>query len=78
MPTLTDFVIALLQSVVELVINFVDVALNDPLSPLLMLVGGAFIVLSVGMFTYVTLGALAAELGIGVTPGSRGTPSQRE
>ena len=78
MATLTDFVIALLQSVVELVFNFVDVALNDPLSPVLILFGGAFIVLSVGLFTYLTLGALAAELGIGVTPGSRGEPAQRE
>ncbi|WP_416840264.1 hypothetical protein [Haloferax sp. DFSO52] len=78
MPTLTDFVIALIQSVVELVFSFLDVALSDPLSPFLMLVGSAFIVVSVGAFAYVTLGALAAELGIGVTPGSRGTPSQRE
>ncbi|KAB1193164.1 MULTISPECIES: hypothetical protein [Haloferax] len=78
MPTLTDFVIALLQSVVELVVNFADVALSDPLSPIIILVGNLFILGAVGAFAYVVLGALAAELGIGVTPGSRGEPARRE
>ncbi|ELZ79516.1 hypothetical protein KU306_02835 [Haloferax larsenii] len=71
MATLTDFIVALLQSVVELLVNFSSVALNDPLSPILVVFGNLFILAAVGALAYVVLGALGAELGFGTTPGSR-------
>ncbi|ELZ81854.1 hypothetical protein C453_17599 [Haloferax elongans ATCC BAA-1513] len=71
MATLTDFIVALLQSVVELLVNFSSVALNDPLSPILVIFGNLFIIAAVGALAYVVLGALGAELGLGTTPGSR-------
>jgi hypothetical protein len=78
MATLTDFVIALVQSIIELVVTFIDVALSDPLSTVAFVFGNLFILGAVGVFAYLVLGALVAEIGIGVTPGSRGEPAQRE
>ncbi|CQR48870.1 MULTISPECIES: hypothetical protein [Haloferax] len=78
MATLTDFVIAVLQSLVELVFNFASVATSDILSPFLILTGGAVMAVSVGAFAYVTLGALGAELGIIGVGSSTGKPPQRE
>ncbi|ELZ56669.1 MULTISPECIES: hypothetical protein [unclassified Haloferax] len=78
MATLTDFVIAILQSLIELVFNFASVATSDILSPFLILTGGAVMVVSVGAFAYVALGALGAELGIIGVGSSSGRPPQRE
>ncbi|WP_148414809.1 hypothetical protein [Haloferax sp. KTX1] len=78
MATLTDFVIAILQSLVELVFNFASVATSDILSPVLILTGGAVMAVSVGAFAYVTLGAIGAELGIIGIGSSTGRPQQRE
>lgn len=78
MATLTDFVIALLTSVLELVVTFADVALSDPLTTVSFLFGNVFILLAVGAFAYVTLGAIGAELGIIGVGSSNGRPPQRE
>ncbi|ELZ96524.1 hypothetical protein C440_05233 [Haloferax mucosum ATCC BAA-1512] len=78
MATLTDFVVALIQSTLELVVNFATVATSDIVSPVIILVGNLFIIAAVGALIYVVLGALVAELGIGTTPGQRGTPRPRE
>ncbi|ELZ65183.1 hypothetical protein C5B91_07995 [Haloferax sp. Atlit-10N] len=78
MATLTDFVIALLTSVLELVVTFADVALSDPLSTVSFLFGNVFILFAVGMFAYLALGAIGAELGIIGVGSSTGRPPQRE
>ncbi|AFK19723.1 hypothetical protein E6P09_01540 [Haloferax mediterranei ATCC 33500] len=78
MATLTDFVVALIQSVLELVVTFADVALSDPLSTINFVFGNLFILASVGAFAYLVLGALGAEIGIGATARSRSMPPQQE
>ena len=58
MASLTGFVSELASSALELPQRIADVALGDPLSAVLILVGSAMFALSVGAFGYVTLGAL--------------------
>jgi hypothetical protein len=72
MVTVTDFVVRLGESVVELIVVFLrDVALADPLSFVLFLLGGLFVTASVGAFGVLALGALARELGGPSTTGGR-------
>ena len=55
MSLLTDFI----QSVLDMPGEFATVATHDPLSALLVAVGGLFVLLSVGYFGILTLGAVA-------------------
>ncbi|WP_226011878.1 hypothetical protein [Halomicrobium salinisoli] len=62
----------LIESIVQMPGRFVSIATSDPLSALLILIGGALIGVSVAVMGYLTLGA-AVDL---ITPdvGSRGQP----
>jgi len=48
----------LLQSIVAMPSRFVDVALNDPLAALMLVVGAVITTLSVAVFGYLSLGAV--------------------
>ncbi|WP_410766480.1 hypothetical protein [Haloferax sp. DFSO60] len=74
MATFTEFLVALVQSVIELTVTFADVALSDPLSTISFLFGNIFIIVSVGVFGYLVLGALISEF---VTTSGAGRRSQR-
>lgn len=80
MATFTEFLVALVQSIIDLTVAFTDVALSDPLSTVSFLFGNIFILVSVGVFAYLVLGALVSELGISTTSGrqSQRRPAPRE
>jgi hypothetical protein len=72
MVTVTDFLVRLAESVVELVVVFLrDVALADPLSFVLFALGGLFVTASVGALGFLALGALAREIGGPSSSGGR-------
>ncbi|MBV0902538.1 hypothetical protein [Haloarcula salina] len=48
----------LLQSIVAMPSRFVDVALNDPLAALMLVVGAVITTASVAVFGYLSLGAV--------------------
>lgn len=76
MPTLTDFVVELLTSAVDLLVIFVtDVALLDPLALVTWLIGLVLLAFSVGVFGYLTLGAIGSLFSFGGSPDRR--PPQR-
>lgn len=61
MATLTDFVVQLVESVVDLVIIFAtEVAPQDPIGLLVFLVGAAITTFAAGLFGVLTVGALFA------------------
>jgi len=63
MATLTDFVVQLVESVVDLVIIFAtEVALQDPIGLLVFLVGAALTTVAVGLFGVLTVGAVIGGL----------------
>jgi hypothetical protein len=64
MVTVTDFVVELLASVLDLVLTFVfDVFLAvDPLSAVAVLFGAGFVLASSVVFGYLTVGALVNAL----------------
>jgi hypothetical protein len=61
---------------VELVTRFTDVALSDPLSALLLAVGGLLTAASVAAFGYLAAGGVLAYLGR-FTPAPDGPPAER-
>ncbi|UIO99678.1 hypothetical protein Hbl1158_14305 [Halobaculum sp. CBA1158] len=66
MVTVTDFVVRLVTSVLDLVVIFVtDVALRDPLSFVSFLFGALFVGGASLVLGYLALGALGYEFGIG-------------
>lgn len=71
MVTVTDFVVRLLTSAVEMVARIGgQVALKDPFSFVAVAFGGAFVTAAVAVLGYLAVGALANELGITTpTPG---------
>jgi len=63
MATLTDFVVQLVESVVDLVIIFAtEVALQDPIGLLVFLVGAVLTTVAVGLFGVLTVGAVIGGL----------------
>ncbi|MFC7202744.1 hypothetical protein ACFQJC_04405 [Haloferax namakaokahaiae] len=80
MATFTDFLVALVQSIIDLTVAFADVALSDPLSTISFLFGNLFIIASVGALVYLVLGALVSELVVttGADRRSQRKPAQRE
>ena len=63
MATVTDFVVQLVESVVDLVIIFAtEVAPGDPIGLLVFLVGAALTTFAAGLFGVLTVGALFAWL----------------
>jgi hypothetical protein len=63
MVTVTEFVVRLVVSVVDLFVIFLtEVALSDPLAFVSLLVGGALTTFAIGFFAYLTLGALLDPL----------------
>jgi hypothetical protein len=61
MATVTDFVVQLVESVVDLVIIFAtEVAPQDPIGLLVFLVGAALTTFAAGLFGVLTAGALFA------------------
>jgi hypothetical protein len=63
MVTVTDFLVELAASVVEMAITIgTEVALRDPLSFVSVVAGTVFLLLSTGVLGYVALGALLQPL----------------
>lgn len=63
MATVTDFLVQLVRSVVDLVIIFVtEVALQDPIGLLVFLVGAALTTFAAGLFGVLTVGAVIGGL----------------
>jgi hypothetical protein len=63
MATVTEFVVQLGRSVVDLVVIFAtEVALQDPITLLVFLVGAALTTFAAGFFGVLTVGALLAGL----------------
>ncbi|MFC7135670.1 hypothetical protein [Halobaculum litoreum] len=66
MVTVTDFVIELVTSVIDLIVIFVtEVALRDPLAFVSFLFGALFVGGASAVLGYLALGALGYEFGIG-------------
>lgn len=72
MPTVTELLVRLLESVVELPIKIAEVALASPLSFVSVLVGSLFVLASMGLFGYVLVGALAELIGVQIPVPGRG------
>lgn len=71
MVTIGEFVVELLQSIVQLILTMVvDVLLSGPVSAILLLVGGVFVGGASLLMLYLALGAVARELG-----GAIGSPA---
>jgi hypothetical protein len=66
------FIRELFQSILDMPGKFVDVAMHDPLGALMLVFGSAFVALSVGYFTLLTLGSIADLF----TPEPGGQPRQ--
>jgi len=63
MATVTDFVVQLVESVVDLVIIFAtEVAPQDPIGLLVFLVGAALTTFAAGLFGVLTVGAVIGGL----------------
>lgn len=72
---MANIVTRLLGNVIDLSNTFTDVALSDPLSAILMASGTVFVLLSVGVFGYLVMGALFSGFipeNIGRTPPQQG------
>ena len=66
MVTVTDFVIDLVTSAIDLIVIFVtEVALRDPLAFVSFLFGALFVGGASAVMGYLALGALGYEFGIG-------------
>jgi len=61
----------LLQSILEMPGRFLDIALTDPISALLILIGAALVGGASAVFGYLTLGAVASLV---IRPGSGRSP----
>jgi hypothetical protein len=78
MVTVTDFLVRLVTSAIELVITFAtEVAFNDPLTFVSFLFGTIFVVGASAVFGYVVVGAVANELGLQLPSPGRGTREGR-
>jgi hypothetical protein len=71
MVTVTEFLVRLVESVIELSITVAtEIAVQDPLSFVAVVTGTLFFAFSFGIFGYLVLGALAREVGLATpTPG---------
>jgi hypothetical protein len=77
MVTLTEFVVELLASVVDLVVIFVtEVFLNDPIGAVVFLVGAGLTTASVAVFGYLALGAALDAVGVGIGSPGRTPPAR--
>jgi len=63
----------LIQSIIEMPGQFIDIALRDPISALLILVGALFVGLASAVFGYLSLGAAVSLV---MRPGSGRSPPQ--
>ena len=63
----------LLQSILDMPGKFIDIALFDPLSAVLILIGALLVGASSAVFGYLTLGAVTSLV---VRPGSGRSPPQ--
>jgi hypothetical protein len=71
MATVTQLLVQLVESVVDLVIIFAtEVATQDPIGLLIFLVGAALTTVAAGLFGVLTVGALLAWLRDAVDRGS--------
>ena len=61
----------LLRSILDMPGKFIDIAMTDPISAVLILIGAALVGLSSAVFGYLTLGAAASLF---VRPGSGRSP----
>jgi len=62
-----------LQSVVGLLVSFVEIALMSPSQAALIAAGGLLTALAMGVFGYLALGAVLAPTGVELpSPGRRG------
>jgi hypothetical protein len=82
MPTILDFVVAFLTSIVRLVVVFTtEVALRQPFDPLALVslaVGSVFVLVSVGVFGYLVVGALFETLGVDLGSPGRSPPPEHQ
>ncbi|MFB6176882.1 MAG: hypothetical protein ABEI99_07025 [Halobaculum sp.] len=78
MVTVTDFLVRLVTSAIELVVTFVtEVAVQDPLSFVSFLFGAIFVGGASAFFGYLVVGALFDELGLQMPSPGRGTREGR-
>ena len=63
----------LVQSIIDMPGKFLDIALSDPISAVLILIGAAIVGLSSAVFGYLSLGAAASLV---IRPGSGRSPPQ--
>lgn len=70
-----SLLVELVQSIIDMPGKFIDIALFDPLSALLILVGALFVGAASAVFGYLTLGA---ALSLFMRPGSGQSPPPRE
>ncbi|MFD1632740.1 hypothetical protein ACOZ4L_08105 [Haloplanus ruber] len=69
MPTVTEFVVQLVRSIVELVVIFVtEVAAHGPITLLIFLAGAALTTFAAGFFAVLVLGAAADGVREAVAP----------
>jgi hypothetical protein len=76
MVAMANVIVRLLGNVIDLVGMFIDIALKDPLSFVLVVTSGVLLVFTFGIMTYLTLGAVFSGVipeNIGQTP-----PQQNE
>jgi len=66
-----SLLVELLQSILEMPGRFLDIALTDPISALLILIGAALVGLSSAVFGYLSIGAL---FSLFIRPGSGRSP----
>lgn len=82
MATLLDLIVALLTSVVRLVVVFTtEVALRQPIDPLALIslaAGTVFVVVSLGVFGYLVVGALFEALGVDLGSLGRSPPPEHQ
>lgn len=69
--------VELLRSVVDLVVNFADIAAGSVMQSILLVSGAVFVTVSVVVFGYLAFGALVRPAGNLPTPG-KGTRERRE
>lgn len=78
MVTVTDFLVRLVTSAIDLVVTFgTKVAFNDPLTFVSFLFGTVFVGGASVFFGYLVVGALLKELGLDLPSPGRGTRAGR-
>ena len=74
-PSMQSLLVELIQSIIDMPGRFIEIALFDPLSAILILIGAVFVGVSSAVFGYLTVGAAVSLV---MRPGSGQSPPPQE